>query len=67
MTIVSKFALIAAAAVVGLASPAFAQSFDPEVGTGNIVGFSVAPTAQQNSTFAAHQNGHRKIAVRRSG
>ena len=39
------------------ATPAFAQSFDPDNGTGNVLPFSYAPTAPQNN----------KIVVRRSG
>ena len=40
-----------------IATPAFAQSFDPDNGTGNVLPFSYAPTAPQNN----------KIVVRRSG
>jgi hypothetical protein len=40
-----------------VATPAFAQSFDPDNGTGNVLSFSYAPTAHQNN----------KIVVRRSG
>jgi hypothetical protein len=39
------------------ATPAFAQSVDPENGTGNVLSFGPTPTAPQNN----------KIAVRRSG
>jgi|HubBroStandDraft_1064217.scaffolds.fasta_scaffold1505204_1 hypothetical protein len=37
MTIKSKLAMIATIAALGIASPAFAQSFDPEAGTGNVL------------------------------
>ena len=30
-----------------VATPAFAQSFDPDNGTGNVLPFSYAPTAPQ--------------------
>ena len=40
-----------------VATPAFAQSFDPDNGTGNVLSFSYAPTAPHNN----------KIVVRRSG
>ena len=38
MTIVSKFTLIAAIAAAGIASPALAQSLNPEAGSGNVAG-----------------------------
>src|SRR5262249_22507012 len=42
--------LIAAAALATLvASPAFAQSYDPDVGTGNIVQWNSAPAFTQQS------------------
>ena len=37
MTNISKLAAIAAVAISAIASPAFAQSFDPEVGSGNVL------------------------------
>jgi len=54
---VSKTAMIAAVAAA-LATPAFAQSFDPEAGTGNVLPFSFAPTAAQSSTVTVRQGGH---------
>jgi hypothetical protein len=43
----SKLILLFAFMVVGISMPAFAQSFDPEAGTGNVLPFSDgAPTAQ---------------------
>ena len=36
MTIISRLALIAAVAAAGIATPAFAQTFTPEFGTGNV-------------------------------
>jgi len=45
------------AALTVIATPAFAQSFDPDNGTGNVLPFSNAPTAPHNN----------KIVVRRSG
>jgi hypothetical protein len=53
-----KFLTILAALTV-IATPAFAQSFDPDNGTGNVLPFSAMPTAPQI------QND--KIAVRLSG
>jgi hypothetical protein len=66
MTHVSKLGLIAAVAVV-IAMPAFAQSFDPEAGSGNVAPFSYAPTVVQSAKVAANQTGHAKIVARRSG
>jgi hypothetical protein len=40
-----------------VATPAFAQSFDPDNGTGNVLSFSSAPTTPHNN----------KLVVRRSG
>ncbi|HEY2533071.1 MAG TPA: hypothetical protein VGJ20_34950 [Xanthobacteraceae bacterium] len=50
-----KLTLIAALAAVGFASPAFAQSFDPEVGSGNLV--ASVPTAHRNETIAVPSSG----------
>jgi hypothetical protein len=56
----SKFSRIAVIAAVAAAitSPALAQSFDPEVGTGNIVPFTFQPNA------GAPVVAHRAIAKR---
>jgi hypothetical protein len=66
MTIISKFALIAAIAAVGIASPALAQSFDPEAGGGNVSGFSYAPSPAQNDELAIRQSSHAKTAARQT-
>lgn len=66
MTAISKFAMIAAVAAI-IATPALAQSFDPESGTGNVLPFSYAPDAVQNSKVAVRQASHSKIAARQSG
>jgi hypothetical protein len=51
----SAFALVAAIAAAGIASPAFAQAFGPKVGSGNIVGVYIGPAApQQQSGLQAH-------------
>ena len=67
MTTISKLALIAAIAAAGIASPALAQSFDPEAGSGNVMPFSYAPIATQHDTAAVRQNSQGKIAARRNG
>jgi hypothetical protein len=67
MTIISKVALIAAIAAVGIASPALAQSFDPDAGSGNLLGFSYASTPAQSDEFAVRPSSHAKTAVRQNG
>jgi hypothetical protein len=49
----TKLALIAAIAAVGIASPVFAQSFDPDMGTGNLVASSAGPAASQAENFTS--------------
>jgi len=67
MTNLSRLALVAALATAGLASQAFAQSFDPEVGTGNVLGTSYAQPAPQAHRVAAHATRRGAVAARRSG
>jgi hypothetical protein len=52
-----KLITIVAVAASVMASPAFAQSFDPDVGTGNVLSFSSQPTAQQNNKIAGRRSG----------
>jgi hypothetical protein len=66
MTRVSKLAVIAAI-IAAIATPAFAQSFDPEVGSGNVAPFSYAPSIVQNNKVATHQTSQGKIAAHRNG
>jgi hypothetical protein len=63
---VSKLVIIAGVAAA-LATPAFAQSFDPEAGTGNVLPSSFAATAVPNNNVAVVPAGHSKIAARQSG
>jgi hypothetical protein len=68
---IPRVTVIATVAAVGIAMPAFAQSFDPEVGTGNVVTFSFAPTTgaaivQPNRIAAARARRH-TLAARQSG
>ena len=67
MTIVSKFALIAAIAAAGIASPALAQSLNPEAGSGNVAGFGYAPTPAQADEYVVPQSSHAKTAARQNG
>jgi hypothetical protein len=50
-----KVAVMAALAAAGLTSPAFAQWFDPDVGSGNLI--ASVPTAHPNKTIAAPSSG----------
>jgi len=67
MTTISRMALIIAIAAAGIASPALAQSFDPEAGSGNVAGFGYAPTPAQNDEYAVPQSRHAKTAARQNG
>jgi hypothetical protein len=67
MITISRMALIAAVTAAGIASPALAQSFDPDAGSGNVLGFSYAPSAVPNDNVAVRQSSHAKIAARKSG
>jgi hypothetical protein len=71
MTCTSKLVLVAAVAAIGMSAPAFAQSFDPDVGTGNIVSFSVGPAnvvaPVQHKRIAVLKVLHRSAAARQNG
>jgi hypothetical protein len=45
------------------ATPAFAQSFDPDTGTGNVLAFSHTPTAHQNGKIAGGRRGLHSFAM----
>lgn len=63
---ISRLAIIAAVAAV-IATPAFAQSFDPEVGSGNVLPFGHAPQVAQTGKIADRQNSRGTMTARRSG
>jgi hypothetical protein len=67
MTRLSTLAVIAAVTAAATAAPAFAQSFDPDAGTGNIVQFSYAPNAPQNDQAVVRQGRHGRAAARQNG
>jgi hypothetical protein len=67
MTRISTLAIIAAVAAVASALPAFAQSFDPDAGTGNVVQFSYAPSAPQNDRIAVRQGRRSENVARQNG
>jgi hypothetical protein len=52
-----KTFLTSLAVLTVIATPAFAQSFDPDNGTGNVLSFRSEPTDTQNDRFAVRQNG----------
>jgi hypothetical protein len=52
-----KLITIVAITASVMATPAFAQSFDPDAGTGNVLSFSNEPTAQQHNKIAGRQSG----------
>jgi hypothetical protein len=62
----SKYALIAVVAAVAFSSPAFAQSFDPDIGTGNVLSFSNGPTGSGQNTIAVAA-AHKEVAARQNG
>jgi opacity protein-like surface antigen len=50
-----------------IATPAFAQSFDPENGTGNVLSLQSGSTATRNDRFAVRQHGlHAQAMVQRT-
>lgn len=72
MSLISRFAVVAAVAAIGTAGPAFAQSFDPDVGTGNIVPFSVGPASApspvlQPTRVTVRTVRNHTVATRQSG
>jgi hypothetical protein len=55
-----KIIMIVALGTAVLATPAFAQSFNPGFGTGNVLPFGNGPTASENVNAAvSHQSGRR--------
>ena len=52
-----KLIAIAALTASVMATPALAQSFDPDAGTGNVLSFSNESTVQQNNKIAGRQSG----------
>lgn len=52
-----KKLLTTLAVLTAIATPAFAQSFDPDAGTGNVLPFRHEPTTTQNERLADHHYG----------
>ncbi len=66
MTHFYKRAILAAVMALGIATPAFAQSFDGDWGTGNVLPFRYQTVASEGGQAIAHPS--RRIHVaRRSG
>src|ERR1700739_442848 len=63
----SKLVFAAAVAAAAVATPALAQSFDPDAGTGNVLSFSFAPAAVAHDHVAVRAGGHRGVVARRNG
>jgi hypothetical protein len=66
MNTLSELAFLTAVAAVSIASPAFAQAFDPEVGTGNVTPFSYTANAPRADKLAVRQGSQGKMATRQS-
>jgi hypothetical protein len=58
-----KKLLTTLAALTVIATPAFAQSFDPDNGTGNVLSFSYTSTAPENDKIAVRQSGLHSYAM----
>jgi opacity protein-like surface antigen len=62
-----KTCLAALAVLTVVATPAFAQSFDAEAGTGNVTTFRSQSPVPRNDTFSVRQNGlHARAMVPRA-
>jgi opacity protein-like surface antigen len=55
--------IIAAALAALFGSPAFAQSFDPDYGTGNVRSFDVGPMASDYGRVAIRHDGRHAFAM----
>jgi len=51
------------AVLTAIATPAFAQSFDPDAGTGNVLSFSDQPIVAQNDKITVRQGAIRAYAM----
>jgi hypothetical protein len=58
-----KKALCILAMLATVATPAFAQSFDSDNGTGNVLSFGTKPTVPLNDKIAVRQSGIRAYAM----
>ena len=51
------------AVLTAFATPAFAQSFDPDNGTGNVLSFVHTPTAPHDHKISSQQSGLHSFAM----
>ena len=51
------------AVLTAFATPAFAQSFDPDNGTGNVLSFVHTPTAPHDHKISSRQSGLHSFAM----
>ena len=59
--------LAAIAVITAIATPALAQSFDPDAGTGNVLQFSHTSNAHREDKMATRQNGLSAYAAATDG
>jgi|307.fasta_scaffold2335164_1 hypothetical protein len=55
--------LTALVVLTAFATPTFAQSFDPDAGTGNVLSFAQSPTPARDHKIAARQSGLHSFAM----
>ena len=67
MTTKSKIAMLVTLAAIGVASPAFAQSFDPDIGTGNALSLTDQSTASYAQALPEISVHHKRVANRHEG
>jgi len=75
MTNKSKTAMLVTLAIIGITSPTFAQSFDPDNGTGNVLSFTNQATESyahaipeiRNKTVTKHRVGFDAFAMAPQG
>ena len=65
MTNKSKTAMLVTLAIIGITSPTFAQSFDPDNGTGNVLSFTNQAT--ESYAHAIPEIRHKTVTKHRVG
>ena len=67
MTNKSKTAMLVTLATIGITAPAFAQSFDPDNGTGNVLSFANQATESYAHAIPEISTRHETVAKHRVG
>ena len=67
MTTKSKIAMLVTLAAIGVASPAFAQSFDPDTCSGNVLSLTDQSTASYAQALPDISVHHKRVANRHEG